>query len=71
MISKTFQLQTLTCPSCINKITAGVKSLPGVERVEVLFNSSRVKVDCAEDSCSPDDIKQTITKLGYEILDEK
>lgn len=71
MTTKTFQLQTLTCPSCINKITAGVKSLPGVKGVEVLFNSSRVKVDCEEATCSSDDIRQTIEKLGYEVLSEK
>ena len=71
MTNKTFQLQTLTCPSCINKITAAVKSLPGVKQVEVLFNSSRVKVDCEETSCSSEDIRQTIEKLGYEVLDEK
>lgn len=71
MTSKTFQLQTLTCPSCINKITTGVKSLPGVEQVEVLFNSSRVKVDCAEDACSSEDIHNAIQQLGYVVLDEK
>ena len=71
MTNKTFQLQTLTCPSCINKITAGVKSLPGVEQVEVLFNSSRVKVECTTDACSSDEIRQAIEKLGYEVLDEK
>ena len=71
MTNKTFQLQTLTCPSCINKITAAVKSLPGVRQVEVMFNSSRVKVECDENACSPGDIRQTIEKLGYEVLDEK
>lgn len=71
MTNKTFQLQTLTCPSCINKITAAVKSLPGVRQVEVMFNSSRVKVECATDACSSDEIRQTIEKLGYEVLDEK
>lgn len=71
MQTVTFQLQTLTCPSCINKITNGVKALPGVKNVEVLFNSSRVKVQCDKDSCNPKDIKQTITKLGYEVIDEK
>lgn len=71
MTTKTFQLQTLTCPSCVNKITAGVKSLPGVKSVEVLFNSSRVKVDCEENSCSSEDIKNTIDQLGYKVIDEK
>lgn len=71
MTSKTFQLQTMTCPSCINKITNGVESLAGVKNVEVLFNSSRVKVDCTEDACSSDDIQSTIQQLGYEVLGEK
>ena len=71
MTSKTFQLQTLTCPSCINKITNAVKSMTGVEDVEVLFNSSRVKVDCADEACSSEDIRQTIENLGYEVLVEK
>ncbi|NCU29905.1 heavy-metal-associated domain-containing protein [Candidatus Saccharibacteria bacterium] len=71
MTSKTFQLQTLTCPSCINKIANAVKSMTGVEDVEVLFNSSRVKVDCADEACSSEDIRQTIENLGYEVLDEK
>lgn len=71
MTNKTFQLQTLTCPSCINKITAGVKSLPGVEDVEVLFNSSRVKVDYADSTSSSQAIRQTIEDLGYEVIGEK
>ena len=71
MTNSTFQLQTLTCPSCINKITSAVKSLPGVKQVEVLFNSSRVKVYCDENACAKDDIRQTIEKLGYAVLDEK
>ena len=45
--------------------------MTGVEDVEVLFNSSRVKVDCADEACSSEDIRQTIENLGYEVLDEK
>lgn len=71
MTTKIFQLQTLTCPSCINKITAGVKSLPFVSDVEVLFNSSRVKVIAEDDSTSSSAIRQIIEDLGYEVLGEK
>lgn len=69
MNKTTYQLQTLTCPSCINKITTAVSSMPGVKDVEVLFNASKVKVS-HEDTEKPSDIRQTIERLGYEVLSE-
>lgn len=71
MTTKTYQLQTLTCPTCINKITMAVKTLPGVEAVEVLFNASKVKVSYDDTVEHPGDVKATIEKLGFEVLDEK
>lgn len=66
---KTYQLQTLTCPSCIAKIEKAVTSLPGVSSVEVLFNASKVKVTLDESAESPD-IPKTIQDLGYRVLRE-
>jgi len=45
--SATIQLETLTCPSCIQKIEGAVKNLEGIEKesVKVLFNASKLKVD--------------------------
>lgn len=47
MQKATIQLETLTCPSCMQKIENGVKSLDGVskESLKVLFNSSKVRVE--------------------------
>ena len=39
-----FQLETLTCPSCIAKIEGALNKQSGVEEAKVLFNSSKVKV---------------------------
>ena len=43
----TIQLESLVCPSCIQKIEGAVKSLDGVdnESVNVSFNSSKVKLN--------------------------
>lgn len=74
MTNKTYQLETLTCPTCINKITTAVKKLSGVEDVEVLFNASKVKVGFNEESKDPDsssDVKNLIEKLGFKVLGEK
>ena len=45
MKKATIQLETLACPSCVQKIENAVKSLSNVEKesVNVLFNASKVK----------------------------
>ncbi len=64
------QLETLTCPSCMQKIENGVKSLEGVnkESLKVLFNSSKVRVEFDDEKVSIEDIENVIDKLGYEII---
>ena len=69
MKKATIQLETLTCPSCSQKIEAAVKSLDGIEKdtLEVLFNSSRVRVDFNEDETSIEKIEEAIDRVGYEV----
>lgn len=71
MVNKTFKLETLTCPSCVRKIEKGVKSLDGVETVEVLFNASKVKVKLDEKITNDNEIKSVIQKLGFDVLGVK
>lgn len=70
MQKATIQLETLTCPSCMQKIENGVKSLDGVskESLKVLFNSSKVRVEFDDEKVSIEDIEHVIDKLGYEVL---
>lgn len=69
MPKATIQLETLTCPSCMQKIENAVKSLDGVDRenLSVLFNSSKVKLYFDDEKVSIEDIENAITKIGYEI----
>lgn len=70
MQKATIQLETLTCPSCMQKIENGVKSLDGVskESLKVLFNSSKVRVEFDDEKVSIKDIENAIYKLGYEVM---
>lgn len=63
-----FQLEPLTCPSCIKKIEGKVGKMDGVEEVKVLFNSSKVKVDYDEEQVAPEELKSIIEKLGYPVV---
>jgi len=73
MKSVTIQLETLTCPSCIQKIEGALKGLDGVDRdsVKVMFNSSKAKADFDEEKVSIEKIEESITKMGYEVKKSK
>lgn len=63
------QLDALTCPSCVIKIDKAVKSLEGVDKdsVNVLFNSSKVKLNFDEEKINLDKINNAIISLGYDV----
>jgi copper chaperone CopZ len=70
MQKATIQLETLVCPSCVQKIENATKSLKGVEKnsVKVLFNSSKVKFDFDEEKVSVEDVEKAIAAQGYVII---
>ena len=69
MQKATIQLDTLTCPSCVQKIENATKALNGVDTdsVKVLFNSSKVKFDFDSEKLSIEDVERAITALGYDV----
>lgn len=69
MKKATIQLETLTCPSCAQKIENAVKSLNGVDKesVAVLFNSSKAKFEFDAEKLSVEQVEKAITTLGYEV----
>ncbi len=68
MTKKTYQLETLSCPSCGLKIEGMLKKTEGIAESEVLFNSARVKVSFDETKIDAEEIKNRIQRLGYEVL---
>lgn len=66
-----FQLETVTCPSCIRKIESALNKAEGVDSAKVLFNSSKVKAEFDEAQTSAEKLKEIIVKLGYTVLTSK
>ena len=64
------QLDTLACPSCMQKIEGALKRLDGINQdsVDISFNSSRVRLEFVDESLSISDIEGAITTLGYDVL---
>lgn len=63
------QLETLTCPSCLQKIEGALNGLAGIDKesLKVMFNASKVKVNFDGEALSIDDIEKSIQDLGYEV----
>ena len=70
MKKATIQLETLACPSCVQKIENAVKSLRNVEKesVNVLFNASKVKFNFDDERISIEEVEKAITMLGYDVI---
>lgn len=71
MTTKTYQLETLVCPSCTAKIEGALKKTNGVQKSEVLFNSSRARVTFDESVVESEAIKKAIEAVGFEVLGVK
>lgn len=70
-MNRTYQLETVSCPSCIAKIEGMLRRIPGIAEAEVSFSTSRVKVSFDESTVGSEAIRSSITKLGYKVLGEK
>lgn len=65
------QLEELGCPSCVKKIETALKRQEGIGEVNILFNSSKAKIEYDESVIESDKVVKIISDLGYEVLSVK
>lgn len=65
-----FQLEELSCPSCIKKIERTLSKVAGVRGVRVLFNASKVQVE-TQGNKAPEELAGIIGKLGYPVRSQR
>ena len=71
MTKAVFQLDEITCPSCVKKIETTLMKIAGVDEAEVLFNSGKVKAYFDENKISAEQLEKNIKRLGYQVLSTK
>ncbi len=73
MKQATIQLETLTCPSCTQKVEAAVGGVEGVDKdtIKVMFNSSRVRFDFDEEKSSIEKFEEAIDRVGYDVKNSR
>ena len=71
MVKKgTLQLETLACPTCMQKIEGAIKKVKGVdqESVMVLFNASKAKFNFDGEVTDLEEISNSVKSIGYDVL---
>ncbi|PIC70033.1 heavy metal-binding protein [Sporosarcina sp. P16b] len=66
-----FLMEPFSCPSCVKKIEGALSRAKGVQRVKVLFHSSKVRVEFDESIVEANELQELISKLGYPVLNKK
>ena len=61
-----FKISGLYCQSCKTLIEEEIKSLPGINKIEVDYASGQAYLDYDEDKIAPGKIFKTIKKLNYQ-----
>lgn len=70
-MKKVYQLETLSCPTCANKIEGMLKKVKGISGADVAFMASKVKVEFDDAIITSDQIKERIARFGYDVIGEK
>lgn len=71
MSKAVFNMEPFTCPSCVKKIENTVGKMNGVQEVQVMFNSGRIRVEFDDAQVNAAAVQDTIVKLGYPVLSAK
>lgn len=71
MTKAIFQLERLTCPSCVQKIEAAFAKTTGVDSTTILFNLSKVKTEFDGDVLEASELADKLEKLGFPVVSTK
>lgn len=66
-----FSMEPFTCSSCVKKIENTEGKVGGVQEVQVMFNSGRVRVEFDDTRTGADSLRDIIVRLGYPVSSEK
>lgn len=67
METVSFNVPSISCSSCSNKIKNSLSSINGVSNVTIDLKTQSVQVEYNPDSINPQEIEKAITSMGYEV----
>ncbi|RCX16078.1 copper chaperone CopZ [Anaerobacterium chartisolvens] len=68
METTTFNVPSITCSICSNKIQQSLKGVKGVNTVSVDLKTKTVNVDYEPHDINPEEIRKNVSSIGYEVI---
>jgi len=68
METVTFNVPSISCSNCSNKIQNALNSMQGVSNVAIDLKTQSVQVEYNPDTINPQEIKKEISTMGYEVI---
>ena len=63
----TFSVDGMICVNCVNKVTATLKGIKGVDAVSVDLNAGKASVSYDKKADQPAQVAEIVSKLGYKV----
>lgn len=70
MENQVLSIRGMTCAACAQRIERTVRKLSGIGQASVNLASEKLFVEYDAGSLSLTDIKQAVTKIGYEVVEK-
>ncbi|CAM4145764.1 heavy metal translocating P-type ATPase [Lederbergia lenta] len=67
MVTKTFNIEGMTCASCVQTVEKATKKLPGVQEASVNLATEKLNISFDENVVSAQDIQTAVDKAGYKV----
>jgi len=70
MVTKSLQIQGMTCASCAKTVEKATKKLNGVQESNVNFATEKLNITYDETIVKVKDIQDVVEKAGYKALSD-
>jgi copper chaperone CopZ len=67
----TYRLEGLGCPDCAQKMGLILERQKGIQKANVSYATSKVKIQYDNTQISLEEIEKIIAKTGYRVLDRR
>ena len=67
MKTATIEVQGMTCGGCVSAVTRALKTVPGVQDVEVTLKPGRAQVTFNESQTNEGALKAVVQDAGYDV----
>src|SRR5699024_3122121 len=68
MATKTFNIEGMTCASCVQTVEKATNKLPGVQESNVNLATEKLNIRIDENAISEQDIQNAVNKAEYKVL---